>query len=361
MPDRPWEKPSLDVVPGSNIVMRHEFRDSSTIWRDSTDKDPKRRYKALIFTKRPRRGLELRMSADGIHWSDPVAHSKNIGDRTSFFHNPFRNVWVYSLRVGKGKYGRPRTRVYREHPDVVVGLHWKEEDGLYEQHTDLFPWVGTDRLDPHHPNPQFAAIEPQLYNLDAVAYESLLLGLFSIWQGPENNVLKQRRIQKRNEVLLGFSRDGFHWHRPHRRPFAPVEEKDGAWNWGNVQSAGDVSGDGQGRLSQRLDALGRNGRIRVDLVRRPPAQRTGAHRRRRHVFLKHIQTGRRCVAGRAPGPGSSAHVRRRGRWKTASGLDRSKIRAIRNLRIAILDPRGRKPNYNQSNSAWQITSRHSQL
>ena len=233
-----WDKPALDVVPGTNIVMRHEFRDTSTIWRDPTDTDPLRRYKALLFTKRPRRGLELRMSADGIHWSEPVAYSKTIGDRTSFFYNPFRNVWVYSLRVGKGKYDRPRSRVYREHPNVVAGLHWKEDDGLYEQHTDLFPWVGADGLDPHNPNPEFSAIEPQLYNLDAAAYESLLLGLFSIWQGPENDVMLKRGIEKRNEVLLGFSRDGFHWHRPDRQPFAPVEEKDGAWNWGNVQSAG---------------------------------------------------------------------------------------------------------------------------
>jgi hypothetical protein len=26
-------------------------------------------------------------------------------------------------------------------------------------------------------------VQPQLYNLDAVAYESLLLGLFTIWRG----------------------------------------------------------------------------------------------------------------------------------------------------------------------------------
>ena len=50
--------------------------------------------------------------------------------------------------------------------------------------------------------------------------------------------MKKLKIQKRNEVLLGFSRDGFHWHRPCRRAFAGAEEKDGAWNWGNVQAAG---------------------------------------------------------------------------------------------------------------------------
>jgi hypothetical protein len=39
-------------------------------------------------------------------------------------------------------------------------------------------------------------------------------------------------------VCLGFSRDGFHWHRPERRAFLAVSEREGDWNWGNVQSAG---------------------------------------------------------------------------------------------------------------------------
>jgi hypothetical protein len=39
-------------------------------------------------------------------------------------------------------------------------------------------------------------------------------------------------------VCAGFSRDGFHWHRPDHRPLVPVSETYGDWNWGNVQSAG---------------------------------------------------------------------------------------------------------------------------
>jgi hypothetical protein len=37
---------------------------------------------------------------------------------------------------------------------------------------------------------------------------------------------------------VGFSRDGFHWHRPSHDAFIPVSEHYGDWNWGNVQSAG---------------------------------------------------------------------------------------------------------------------------
>jgi hypothetical protein len=74
-----------------------------------------------------------------------------------------------------------------------------------------------------------------LYNLDAVAYESLLLGLFTIWRGDKNIPAGRPRP---NEVCLGFSRDGSPWHRPQRQPFLAVSEQAGAWNWGNVQSAG---------------------------------------------------------------------------------------------------------------------------
>ena len=59
-----------------------------------------------------------------------------------------------------------------------------------------------------------------------------MLGLFTIWRGQPKDRAKP------NEVCIGYSRDGFHWTRPDRRPFCPVSEKEGDWNWGNVQSTG---------------------------------------------------------------------------------------------------------------------------
>ena len=217
-----WQKPALDVETGTSVVVR-AVRDSSTVWLDHHEKESRRRYKMLTIS-----GFQyvLRESADGIHWSAPAATSPKCGDRSTIFYNPFRKVWVLSLR----NWATPRARKYREHAELTKALAWTAGD--------LVPWVGADRLDPHHPDPQFRDIEPQLYNLDAVAYESVLLGLFSIWQGPENGTCNKLKIQKRNEVLVGFSRDGFHWDRPDRRPFLAVNPVKDAWNWGNVQSAG---------------------------------------------------------------------------------------------------------------------------
>ena len=234
-----WEKPSLDVRPGTNEVLSHRdvkpasdgrYRDSSTVWLDYEDTEPRRRYKMFITTPIPKRwSLALRCSADGVHWSEPVAVSATkIGDRTTVHYNPFRKKWVFGLRIGQSGVGR--SRAYFEHSDAIAGTKQISNGAVL--------WLCADRLDPHHPDSKYSNIKPQLYNHDAVAYESLMLGLFSIWQGPPNSECAKLKIQKRNEVLVGFSRDGFHWYRPDRTRFLTVNPTEGAWNWGNVQSAG---------------------------------------------------------------------------------------------------------------------------
>jgi hypothetical protein len=251
-----WEKPAVDRRGQTNVVMQHR-RDSNTVWLDHTAREPGERFKMYTAVKQGGWCLTLRVSADGMHWSESLATSPQIGDRSTVFYDPFREVWIYSLRTSQP--GTGRARAYREHPDPVAGMHWAEEDKVL--------WVGADDLDPHHPF--FPEIDPQLYNLDAVAYESLMLGLFSIHQGPPNQERNRLRIQKRNEVLLGFSRDGFHWHRPDCRPFLGVTEQEGDWNGGNMQSAGGgclVVGDelyfyvsGRKRTDQFWDGRGSTG------------------------------------------------------------------------------------------------------
>jgi hypothetical protein len=90
-------------------------------------------------------------------------------------------------------------------------------------------WVGADKLDP--PDPEEPNFQCQLYNLDAVAYESVLLGCFSIMHGSSGK-------RKGNDIVLGYSRDGFYWNRPDRRPFIAKSPQPGDWNYDYVQSAG---------------------------------------------------------------------------------------------------------------------------
>jgi hypothetical protein len=217
-----WTKPELDVRKGTNVV-QPEIRDSSTVWLDHEEKDPQRRFKMFrSHSEAGRFGLSVHFSPDGIHWSERVLRTGSCGDRTTVFWNPFRKVWVYSLRHG---WGRPRRRRYWEVKDILKGPQWERID-------EPPLWCGSDRLDPQRDDLKTVC---ELYNLDGVAYESLILGMFSIWHG-DKNIPAGR--PKPNEVCVGFSRDGFHWSRPDRLPFLTVSENKSDWNWGNVQSAG---------------------------------------------------------------------------------------------------------------------------
>jgi hypothetical protein len=228
-----WTKPTLDIQPGTNIVHAAR-RDSSTVWLDLEETDPQRRYK-FVYSNGHLKPLSLYYSADGIHWGSEILHSPAAADRCTFFWNPFRKVWVISLRDHTPEkkdaqgYKLPGTvlrfRSYREAPNLAAALQWKAEEPVH--------WVGADRLDPARVD---LSVRPELYNLDAVAYESLMVGLFSIWRGQPNRELRD----KPNEVSVGFSRDGFHWDRDFRQPLIPVSEQKDAWNYANVQSSGGV-------------------------------------------------------------------------------------------------------------------------
>ncbi len=93
-----WEKPELDVVPGTNIV-HAGGRDSSVVWLDLEESDAGRRYKLLRYAREDGWVLRLHFSADGIHWTEPGIACGPSGDRTSMFYNPFRRMWIYSLTV----------------------------------------------------------------------------------------------------------------------------------------------------------------------------------------------------------------------------------------------------------------------
>ena len=211
-----WDKPALDVVPGTNITLNVR-RDSSTVWLDGFETDPAARFKLAVFDDFR---MELYTSPDGIHWRRR-GNSGWVLDRTTLFYNPFRAMWVFSIRdeIVEGT----RMRRYWETREFGAGAEWRKREPAV--------WVGADARDPRRPEYNVPA---QLYNLDCVGYESLLLGLFTIWRG-ETNIR-----EKPNDIVAGYSRDGFHWHRPDRRPFIGVSEQVGDWNWANVQSTGGV-------------------------------------------------------------------------------------------------------------------------
>jgi hypothetical protein len=212
-----WVRPNFGVMPGTNVV-NTASRDAATVWLDLFEQDPRRRYKMAGFYND---ALEMFTSRNGIQWT-AAGRTPFVYDRSTFFYNPFRKVWAFSLRdIPTRADPVRRHRSYWESTAFTVDERWNGVPPV--------AWVKADSEDFTITRRQ---LEPQLYNLDCVAYESLMLGLFSVWRGE----LSDR--EKVSEIVVGYSRDGFHWHRPDRAGFIPVSEQRGSWNWANIQSAG---------------------------------------------------------------------------------------------------------------------------
>ena len=216
-----WDRPQLDVKPGTNQVLPPDLTfDSGSVVPDWDAKDPQQRYK--MFFRAPggnRPGVSL-TSPDGIHWTNRVTTGV-CGDRSTMFYNPFRKKWVYSLRSSF----RGRSRHYWECDDFLRGATWDSSGPV--------AWAAADRDDPKDPEIQRV---PQLYDLDAVAYESIMLGFYEIHHGPENDVCERAGLPKITDLNFCYSRDGFHWDRPDRRAHIRSERwhRD-VWDRGYVQ------------------------------------------------------------------------------------------------------------------------------
>ncbi len=232
-----WTRPDLGLH-GGNVLLPEgaawgtgESPTAGTdnaLWYDIHATDPKERIKYLacwshVPSEQRVRGLTHSLQvSDGVTWSEPVACNAPAGDYGSIFYNPFRSKWVQSIKQGGP---RGRNRYYVESDRFLDGADWSK--AVY--------WTNADRLDQPEPAGAYAgnASEgdpPQLYNLAAVAYESLMIGMHQIHRGPKNEICAQGKFPKLADLELGFSRDGFHWDRPDRRGFIRGAREAGAWD-----------------------------------------------------------------------------------------------------------------------------------
>src|SRR6185436_15359416 len=116
-----WEKPTLDVVKGTNIVHKNP-RDSSTVWLDHFATDPAERFKMAYWHDF---ALILAVSPDGIHWTE-LGQTGRTNDRSTFFYNPFRRVWAFGVKADQFEIQAQtgRYRRYWEGGDFRSALNW---------------------------------------------------------------------------------------------------------------------------------------------------------------------------------------------------------------------------------------------
>ena len=177
-----------------------------------------------------------------------------LADRSTFFLNPLRRdpVWAFSLREnlcrgGPSRHMRARRLFEAPHAEAplrrIAMRGGRPLYGAYFQCEPLLegdaavPWFAVDRDD-------CAFEQCDVYNVDGVAYESILVHGLAILHGPAVG-----GELKNNSAHMGFSRDGFHITRPDdRRPFLDVPE-----GWWNVQLAsGSPIVAGLGSREERL-------------------------------------------------------------------------------------------------------------
>ena len=240
-----WNKPDLDVVPQSNVVKTNtQPANLANVWLDLHESDPNRRYKGWGTTFNgdydavDSFGFLAWFSADGIHWGNPVYQKMGYNDVGAFFYNPFRQVWGFDLRDSPiywpvtdptrlPQNGNRRFR-YHEGQDFLGAMNWgtvPEQDmkGLPGEIDNSVRWQQTDSFDRNLDG------TTDLYDVQANAYESLMIGGFSVRPGSRDGI-------KLNYISLGFSRDGFTFYRPNRQPFMDVGAW-GAWNSGYLHCA----------------------------------------------------------------------------------------------------------------------------
>ncbi|MGB8166339.1 MAG: hypothetical protein WCF18_02540 [Chthoniobacteraceae bacterium] len=250
-----WTRPETDIEAGDNRVLPKRdklVRHGTGISIDPYTQDLSQRFKMLIYEDTNRK-TSAYVSPDGIHW-DLKGELTECGDNTTLFYNPFRKKWVFSIRL----YHDGRSRTYFECDDFLQGIHW---DKAKES-----PWAHPDVLDT--PDPGVLALMPgegeiaaetaatkktvaevtknyrkdyadpvQLYNVDGIAYESIMLGMYGILKGPmSGKVWDKHRVVKINDLYSAFSRDGFHWDRPDRTPFLASTRKPGDWERGYLHA-----------------------------------------------------------------------------------------------------------------------------
>lgn len=104
----------------------------------------------------------------------------------------------HNVRVDANKLVRARD--YNENADPEVGT--KKAEALLSAFW-FGPWANEQR------HTDYPNIAPAIYNQDATHYEMHMLGSSPFGKGPERMFVLRTMITRRNQVMVGYSRDGY--------------------------------------------------------------------------------------------------------------------------------------------------------
>lgn len=215
-----WTRPPVGPK-GDNVLMPDLFSDTFSVSPDWTAKNPYSQW-CLFSSPGGGKGMQY-VSPDGIVWK-PLCPTGQNADSNTLYYDPFAGNWVWSLRHS----WRSRSRAYRAHPDFRVGAEWDFDRN--KSTADCHAWLACDSADLPCEVGGSVRRNAQLYNMDAAPYESLMVGLFKILCGRDNDEAARGGLPKSTSIHFAYSRDGFHFDRPDRTP-AILESDWGSGEW----------------------------------------------------------------------------------------------------------------------------------
>ena len=238
---RRWTYPDLGIVKGTNRLFKDRPLDSWDVTPDYFASNPYGAWKMHISELDGPSRDQLYASDDGIHFTH-IGCAGWSNDRSVAYCDPFRGVWVFSLRDGwpirKRSYFASRTF-------GGPGCRWQWRATAKDPHPDATlpkpePWL-------------VAANKPnwQLYNFNAVAYESLMLGVMEVlYNTPHDNAdCEKVGLPKQTGLHFCFSRDG--------KTYVPRDEADiapsgwgcGKWDTGYLSAISGICAVDDERLT----------------------------------------------------------------------------------------------------------------
>lgn len=187
-----WERPKLNPD-GGNLVLRCDgTRDQSSVVMDPVANDGCR-FKAYLTVCRKDIGGEVRLSKDGVTWTPPVP-TAGTGDATSIFYNPFKRQWCFSSRGWNEEEGRLRDLAFDA--DFIAGARALPRKSRWLKDAVGGGWKKSGY---------------ELYNMDCIAYESVMIGLMQVMKQPQNEHWSKQGLPKSTFLRFGYAHPNNIW------------------------------------------------------------------------------------------------------------------------------------------------------
>ena len=223
-----WRYPDLGIVPGTNRIFENDVIDSWTVTPNYAAENPYADWKLHISAPGGFTEDRLWSSTDGIHFA-PVALAGHSNDRSTSYYDPFRGVWVFSLRNYRKDSVKRCRSYFASRTFGGEGCRWRWT-GWQARPVDAF-------RDAPAPEDWLAAtngVRRELYSFNAVAYESVMLGVMEILYNTrgDNADCAKAGLPKQTGLHFCFSRDGKKYEPRTDADIAPCGWGSGKWDTG---------------------------------------------------------------------------------------------------------------------------------